>query len=150
MLLLPSYAVFGRLTRSQDTFSGSYNNDRHRERRWKSTYLDLAMSKGDVSLRKPEKRALVSLSRVARAPSAGWSREIGGSNSWFVPCRDSCTWYRDRTMTDVCEIFGYRELQYLLRRLFVRTCAASFAHVKAVKVVRASFFSTTVKGRGRK
>lgn len=77
------YAVFGTVTRSQDTFNGRYNNDRHRERRRKSTYLDLVMSKGDVSLRKPgcakmaaEKCALVSVSRVARAPSAGCSRDI--------------------------------------------------------------------------
>jgi hypothetical protein len=32
-LLLLGYAVFGTLTRSQDTFNGRYNNDRHRERR---------------------------------------------------------------------------------------------------------------------
>lgn len=50
-----------------------------------------------------------------------------------------------RTMTDVCEIFGYRESQPFSRQLFVCTCAASFAHVKAAKVLRAtSFFSTNV------
>lgn len=56
-----------------------------------------------------------------------------------------------RTMIDVCEIFGYRESQHFSRQLLVCTCAASFAHVKAAKVLRAtSFFSTNVKSGGQK
>lgn len=91
------------------------------------------MSKGDVSLRKPgcakmaaEKRALVSVSRVARAPSAD---DRATAEKYGVPMADS----RDsadralrsrRTMTDVCEIFGYRESQHFSRQLFVRIILA--------------------------